>query len=452
VVAAALLWSAVPASANPTPSPSAAQRATADKNTPNPSKTDPTKPDPTKTDPATSDAARAAQLAADEAAAAMDAHDTAELIAATQALLEAQADLTRARSDLLTARSELAAAQAADTAAQIALETTAMAEQRAVRDLAAVRARVDLHEDLLGRLASAAYRSSGVLGEWSLVLGSDTPDQLADRLATLQSVGSAGNSIIAELDQDRADLTYSLAHLTATREALETAREQAAQTLLDKTATEKQAALAEHHLAALVTARAAALATAQQAARGDNVQYQTMLGESDSLSARIIGLAAKLAKGKNPPQGTGHMDRPGRGVVTSPYGMRMHPILHYVKLHTGIDFAVADGISYAADDGVVLITEFNVAYGNMTVIDHGTVGGVHMTTLYAHQAAFGVRPGDRVVKGQPIGIIGDTGYATGPHLHFEVRINGGVVNPAPYVLNAPLPPLLKGSRAHLTGA
>lgn len=391
VVAAALLCSSVPASASPTPSPppsaiGAAPRATADTRTPDPTRTDATNSHPTKSDPATTDAAAAAQaaadkLAADRAAAAMDAHDTAELIAATQALLEAQADLARARADLVTARAELAAAQVADAAAQVDLETTAMAEQRAVRDLAAVQARVVLHEDVLGRLASAAYRSSGVLGEWALVLGSDTPNQLADRLATLQSVGTAGNSIIAELDQDRADLTYSLAHLTATREALEIARVQAAQTLLAKMAIEKQAALAEHELAVLVTARAAALATAQQAVRGDNVQYQTMLGESDSLSTRIIGLAATLAKGKNPPKGTGHMDRPGRGVVTSPYGMRMHPILHYVKLHTGIDFAVADGISYAADDGVVLITEFNVAYGNMTVIDHGTVAGRHIVTM-----------------------------------------------------------------------
>jgi murein DD-endopeptidase MepM/ murein hydrolase activator NlpD len=449
-VVAALLSSGVPASASPTPSPSpsatgASPQATGGTHPPDTHTPDTHKPDPAKTDQAAAD-----KLAADQAAAAMDAHDTAELIAATQALQQAQADLVRARAELVTARAELAAAQAADAAAQIDLETTAMAEQRAVRDLAAVRSRLVLHEDVLGRLASAAYRSSGVLGEWALVLGSDTPNQLADRLATLQSVGSAGNSIIAELDQDRADLTYSLSHLTATREALEIAREQAAQTLLDKVATEQQAALAEHELAVLVTARTDALATAQEAVSADNVQYQTMLGESDSLTARIIGLAAKLAKGKNPPQGTGHMDRPGRAVVTSPYGKRMHPILHYVKLHTGIDFAVADGISYAADDGVVLITEFNVAYGNMTVIDHGTVGGVHMTTLYAHQAAFGVRPGDRVIKGQPIGVIGETGYATGPHLHFEVRINGGVVNPAPFLANAPMPPLLKGSRAHLT--
>jgi murein DD-endopeptidase MepM/ murein hydrolase activator NlpD len=432
VVLATLLGTGMPANADANANPTAASSSSA-----------------ATADRATADKKTADPAGADQAA--MDAHDTAALIAATLALQEAQADLSRARADLVTARAELVAAQAADAAAQIDLETTATAEQRAVRDLATVQARIALHEGVLGRLASAAYRSSGVLGEWALVLGSDTPNQLADRLATLQSVGSAGNALIAELDLDRADLTYSLAHLKATREALEAAREQAAQTLLAKVAVEKQAALAEGRLTVLVTERAAAMATAEQAARDDSVQYQTMLGVSGSLAARIVGLAAKLAKGKNPPQGTGHMDRPGRGVVTSPYGMRMHPILHYVKLHTGIDFAVADGISYAADDGVVLITEFNVAYGNMTVIDHGTVGGVHMTTLYAHQAAFGVRPGDHVIKGQPIGVIGETGYATGPHLHFEVRINGSVVNPAPFLVNAPMPPPLKGSRARVTG-
>jgi murein DD-endopeptidase MepM/ murein hydrolase activator NlpD len=136
------------------------------------------------------------------------------------------------------------------------------------------------------------------------------------------------------------------------------------------------------------------------------------------------------------------MVRPGLGVVTSPFGPRFHPILHYVKVHTGIDFAAADGIAYAADDGVVLFTEYNTAYGNMTVIDHGTVGGLHMTTLYAHQAAIGVKPGDRVVKGQAIGVIGSTGYATGPHLHFEVRIDGQPIDPAPFLAKAKLPTAL----------
>ena len=93
-------------------------------------------------------------------------------------------------------------------------------------------------------------------------------------------------------------------------------------------------------------------------------------------------------------------------------------------MHTGTDFSAGDGLVYAADDGVVLFTEYNTAYGNMTVIDHGKIGGLRMTTLYAHQSAVGVKPGDAVIKGQAIGVIGSTGYATGPHLHFEVRING----------------------------
>ena len=122
--------------------------------------------------------------------------------------------------------------------------------------------------------------------------------------------------------------------------------------------------------------------------------------------------------------------------------MRYHPILHYVKLHTGTDFAKADGIVYAADDGVVLFTELNVAYGNMTVLGHGKDATGHwIATLYAHQAAFFVKPGQRVLKGQPIGLIGATGYATGPHLHFEVRIDGGPVDPAPYLVGVPLPPV-----------
>ena len=104
-----------------------------------------------------------------------------------------------------------------------------------------------------------------------------------------------------------------------------------------------------------------------------------------------------------------------------------------------MDLGSGDGIVYAADSGVVLLTELNTAYGNMTVVDHGTVGGLRMTTLYAHQAAFAVRPGDRVRKGQPIGVVGSTGFATGPHLHFEVRIDGAPLNPAPFLKGAPMP-------------
>ena len=108
--------------------------------------------------------------------------------------------------------------------------------------------------------------------------------------------------------------------------------------------------------------------------------------------------------------------------------MRFHPILHYTKLHTGTDFA-GGSIIRAADDGRVIMTILSTAYGNFTVIDHGVVDGKRLTTAYAHQARFLVRQGQAVHKGDPIGIVGSTGYATGPHLHFEVRENGAVIDP-----------------------
>ena len=371
-----------------------------------------------------------------------DAHDAAALVAASKALAKAKADLVVARTALEDAKAALDAAKQADADAQIELEAAVLAEQRATRDLDAVEARIGVNQEDLGRLARAAYQSNGQMGEWAIVLSSTTPNQLADRLAFLQSVGSASNAVLAKLLEDRADLVNAQASLTAARQRQEQARAAAAAALTAVSLKTELAAAAEKQVNSVVQARKAAFEQAKKAAIEDKRQYQVLVTYSGALATRIKELAAKLAKGPNPPQGTGRMVRPGLGVVTSPYGPRFHPILHYVKVHTGIDFAAADGIVYAADDGVVLFTEYNEAYGNMTVIDHGMVGGLRMTTLYAHQAAIGVKPGDRVVKGQAIGVIGSTGYATGPHLHFEVRIDGEPLDPAPFLEHAKLPTAL----------
>ena len=117
------------------------------------------------------------------------------------------------------------------------------------------------------------------------------------------------------------------------------------------------------------------------------------------------------------------------GGITSPFGMRYHPILHYRKLHTGIDFDGGGSTVRSADDGRVLMTVVSEAYGNFTVIDHGVIDGHRITTAYAHQSQFLVREGQRVRKGQAIGVIGSTGYSTGPHLHFEVRRDRSPVDP-----------------------
>jgi murein DD-endopeptidase MepM/ murein hydrolase activator NlpD len=252
---------------------------------------------------------------------------------------------------------------------------------------------------------------------------------MTDRVAFVQSIASAGNAVVSDLEEARADLENAKARLAAAREQQQELRTAAAEALADIEAKEQAASLAEQQVTMVVTLRELALAAALEAKKVDQARYQIMRVQSGRLGSRIIALAAALDAGKRPPKGSGAFVLPSTGAETSPFGPRLHPILNYVKIHTGLDLGVGDGFAYAADDGVVIITELNVAYGNMTVIYHGKRAGVGMATLYAHQAAIGVKPGDRVRKGQPIGVIGSTGYSTGPHLHFEVFLDGRQVDP-----------------------
>lgn len=121
---------------------------------------------------------------------------------------------------------------------------------------------------------------------------------------------------------------------------------------------------------------------------------------------------------------------PVNGVITSSYGYRTHPVLGYSRLHSGTDFGAASGTPIvAADGGVVVTAGWLGGYGNTVVVSHG--GG--MATLYAHQSRLAVGTGTRVSRGQVIGYVGSTGMSTGPHLHFEVRINGATTDPARYL-------------------
>lgn len=121
---------------------------------------------------------------------------------------------------------------------------------------------------------------------------------------------------------------------------------------------------------------------------------------------------------------------PGYTRITSNYGMRTHPITGVYKLHTGVDLGAPMGANFvAANDGIVTKAGFNTAYGNMVIIDHG--GGV--STLYAHGSEILVTVGQTVKKGDNILKVGSTGYSTGAHAHFEVRVNGQPVNPLPYI-------------------
>ncbi len=121
---------------------------------------------------------------------------------------------------------------------------------------------------------------------------------------------------------------------------------------------------------------------------------------------------------------------PGYTRITSTFGMRTHPITGVYKLHTGVDIGAPMGTTFiAANDGVVTYAGWNNAYGKMVIVDHG--GGIN--TLYAHGSEILVNVGDVVYQGDAVLKVGSTGYSTGPHAHFEVRVNGEYVQPLDYI-------------------
>lgn len=126
--------------------------------------------------------------------------------------------------------------------------------------------------------------------------------------------------------------------------------------------------------------------------------------------------------------------KPIGGRITSPFGYRTHPIFNSRSFHSGVDIGGPNyGNIIASNAGKVVYAGWYGGYGKVVIIDHGTINGHAMSTLYAHMSTVKVSQGAYVQKGQVIGLEGTTGYSTGPHCHFEVRINGKPNNPLNYI-------------------
>ncbi len=267
-----------------------------------------------------------------------------------------------------------------------------------------------------------AYKTDD-LSYVDVVLASSSFEDLISRVSVVRALISGNDELVGGLKQTRDDVAAEEKAVAdkerGVHKAVADLQEQSDQLAALRAA---QAAQRAASLSVRKQKNGQLAAVTQDLALLEQQENQ-LLAESNALSGVIAG--ASGAGG-----GTGSMTWPVSGPVVSPFGWRIHPILHYRKMHTGIDIAVGYGVPiHAADSGSVIYATWMGGYGNVIIIDHGN----SISTLYAHQSSLAVGAGAHVGRGQVVGYVGSTGFSTGPHLHFEVRVNGNPVDPMGYL-------------------
>ncbi|KTD83804.1 murein hydrolase activator EnvC family protein [Paenibacillus etheri] len=231
---------------------------------------------------------------------------------------------------------------------------------------------------------------------------------LKEKEAEKQELIAFYDKQIQESDDLSEEQNEKLVKLASERSALETQKDKIR---AEEAARRAAAAKAEAARRAAAAAKKAAAAASNGSSRSSSSSSETGYSGGDGPFLLPVGSAR----------------------ISSPYGPRTHPITgEKGKVHTGVDFAVPQGTNiHAADSGTVILAEWWSGYGYCVIIDHG--GGVW--TLYGHIRKGGLRvsAGDKVNRGDVVAESGSTGNSTGPHLHFEVRIDGKIVNPMPYL-------------------
>ena len=274
-----------------------------------------------------------------------------------------------------------------------------------------VEADIAEQQKALGDRLAAMYMNGNV-GFVEVVLGSSSISDLMTNLDRVQMVYEQDKEMLEELEVQQKVIQAQREYLDGLRADLQAAK--------DTEAEKKE----------LLDADKATVADKKAAVAQDNKALEEQL---DALNAEANALIAEILK----LQGDGDLiggdftwPAPGISRTTSEFGNRLHPIFKTYKLHTGLDIGAPTNTTIVASNaGTVIKAGWNNSYGYMVMIDHG--GGI--VTLYAHNSSLLVKQGDVVYKGQAISKSGSTGNSTGPHLHFEVRVNGQYVDPRNYV-------------------
>ena len=300
------------------------------------------------------------------------------------------------------------------------------------RQLAEAQKRLEGRESVFYKRVRDIY-INGRLSYLDVVIGSKDFSDFANRLEVLKRIIDSDITLINEIKKERAEIEAHKQKLEADRAKL---------VELEKSALAKQAEIEQKKAERNVVLQKAQndRATAMQAIEelnASSAHVSAMLKERQAARAAAAAAAATAAQSSggqgasdNWVQGTGQLGWPVSGEITSPYGYRVHPIWGTTIYHSGIDIGVDEGTPvHAADGGVVVWSGWMGGYGYAVVIDHGN----GLSTLYGHNSELAVDEGQSVAKGQVISYAGSTGNSTGPHVHFEVRVNGDPVDPMGYL-------------------
>lgn len=342
----------------------------------------------------------------------------AELNAATVRVqgLQSQLDQTNAAIGSVRAHIGGLAAQERSTQRRIDWNTV---------QLRAAQASFKLHDDALRRRLVDIYEN-GDLSYASVLLSARSFSEFVERWQDLQLLIHANESALRE--RKAAELRVASVESDLQRTQLELTSQQADQER------------AENQLATLADERRNLVAVADQQRRHVASEVAEMedltASEEAQLEALILERERELAaqrkaqgiEGEAPSSTPGAFQWPVSGTITSPFGWRSNPFGGAPEFHQGLDIAAPTGTTItAAAGGTVLLAQWYGGYGNYILIDDG--GGY--STGYGHLSAIYVSVGQQIKQGQAIGAVGCTGECTGPHVHFEIRVNGKPVDPAP---------------------
>ncbi len=378
------------------------------------------------------DEARKAGRAADRAEAVLE-DATAVARNAARQLEAATAALPAAHHKVAVSRGIVASSRAEAKTARRKADASRAEYKRVALRFGEAQDRVEVARDRVDEIATASYKG-GNIAALNVLVGATGPRDIMDRMGMVGQVMQKQQESVEEMTSARRAARIEQDNAGLARRAAMDAERLALHKFKAATAAEAAAVKARAAVVVLANSRRAALSVARSQRAAVLAQYEEARAEEKRIVAALRAWEAKGGSGPVSVYGGGRLLMPVHGWKSSDFGTRYDPYYRVWQLHAGLDIAAGGGTPiHAAADGRVIRAGYNGGYGNYTCISHGRLSGAGFSTCYGHQSHIGVHVGERVRRGEVIGLVGSTGASTGNHLHFETRFGGVPRNPLNYL-------------------